>query len=48
MTTTLIWTGVALWFGLNAAIEAARSLYAARPVKAATSARIIPLHRHRG
>ncbi|WP_448044546.1 hypothetical protein [Bradyrhizobium liaoningense] len=46
MTTTLIWTGVALWFGLNAAI-AARRRYAARPVKAATSARIIPLHRHR-
>ncbi|SDI02062.1 hypothetical protein SAMN05216338_101682 [Bradyrhizobium sp. Rc2d] len=46
MTTTLVWTGVALWFGFNAAI-AARSLYVARPVKAPTSDRIIPLHRHR-
>ncbi|MGY3034990.1 hypothetical protein ACVIIV_004160 [Bradyrhizobium sp. USDA 4354] len=47
MTTTLIWTGVALWFGFNAAI-AARSLYVARPVMAASSARIIHLHRRRG
>ncbi|WP_199763161.1 hypothetical protein [Bradyrhizobium guangdongense] len=47
MTTTLIWTGVALWFGFDAAI-AARSLYAARPVKAASSARIIHLRRRRG
>ncbi|MCK1625689.1 hypothetical protein IVA98_21470 [Bradyrhizobium sp. 160] len=46
MTTTLVWTGVALWFGLNAAI-AARSLYMARPVKAASSARIIHLQRRR-
>ncbi|MBP0112199.1 MULTISPECIES: hypothetical protein [Bradyrhizobium] len=47
MTTTLIWTAVALWFGFNAAI-AARSLYVARPVKAASFARIIHLHRRRG
>lgn len=47
MTTTLIWTDVALWFGFNAAI-AARSLYAARPVKAVASARIIHFYRRRG
>ncbi|WP_199752034.1 hypothetical protein [Bradyrhizobium sp. RP6] len=45
MTTTLIWTGVALWFGLNAAM-ATRRRYAAQPVKAVTSARIISRHRH--
>ncbi|WP_338306457.1 hypothetical protein [Bradyrhizobium sp. TM233] len=46
MATTLVWTGVALWLGFNAAI-AARSLYVdvARPVKAAASARIIHLRR---
>ena len=44
MTTTLVWTGVALWFGFNATI-AARSLYLARPVKAKASARVIHLHR---
>lgn len=42
MTTTLIWTGVALWLGFNAAI-AARGLYVARPVKVASSGRIIHL-----
>jgi hypothetical protein len=48
MTTTLVWTGVALWLGLNTAI-AARCLYAARPVKvAAPSARIVHLNRPRG
>ncbi|WP_164937837.1 hypothetical protein [Bradyrhizobium guangxiense] len=47
MTTTLVWTGVALWLGFNAAIVA-RGLYAARPVKAVASARIIHLHRRRG
>jgi hypothetical protein len=48
MTTTLVWTGVALWLGLGAAI-AARCLYAARPVKvAARSARVIHLNRYRG
>ena len=47
MTTTLVWTGVALWFGFNAAI-AAHSLYVLRPVKAKASARIIHLHRRRG
>jgi hypothetical protein len=51
MTTTLIWTGVALWLGVNAAI-AARSLYVARPVKARsarieTSARIVHLPHRR-
>ncbi|MET3334202.1 MULTISPECIES: hypothetical protein [Bradyrhizobium] len=47
MTTTLVWTGVALWFGFNAAI-ATRSLFVARPVKTAACARIIHLHRRRG
>ncbi|MFK4506306.1 hypothetical protein LPJ38_30565 [Bradyrhizobium daqingense] len=47
MTTTLVWTGVALWFGFNVAI-AARGLYAMRPVKAAAPARIIPLRHRRG
>ncbi|MCP3465272.1 MULTISPECIES: hypothetical protein [unclassified Bradyrhizobium] len=48
MTTTLVWTGVALWLGLNAAL-AARCIYVARPVKVASrSARIIHLDRHRG
>jgi len=48
MTTTLVWTGVALWLGLNAAI-AARCIYVARPAMvAARSARIIYLHRRRG
>ncbi|MBR0702904.1 hypothetical protein ML401_21610 [Bradyrhizobium sp. 62B] len=46
MTTTLVWTGVALWLAFNAAI-AARSLYVMRPVKAEASARIIHLHRRR-
>ena len=47
MTTTLIWTGVALWLGFNAAV-AARRLYVARPVKAAASAHIVRLHPRRG
>jgi hypothetical protein len=48
MTTTLVWTGVALWLGLNAAI-AARCLYVARPVKVAShSARVTHLNRYRG
>ena len=47
MTTTLVWTGVALWLAFNTVI-AARGLYAARPVKAKTSARFIPLRRRRG
>ncbi|WP_186294175.1 hypothetical protein [Bradyrhizobium guangdongense] len=47
MTTTLVWTGVALWLGLNAAI-AARCLYIARPVKvASSSARVIYLSSYR-
>ncbi|MCP3477370.1 hypothetical protein NLM33_45245 [Bradyrhizobium sp. CCGUVB1N3] len=47
MTTTLVWTGVALWLGLNAAV-AARCVYVARPVKVvARSARIIHLNRYR-
>ncbi len=47
MTTTLVWTGVALWLGLNAAI-AARCIYVTRPARAAApSARIIYLDRHR-
>lgn len=44
MTTTLVWTGVALWLGFNAAI-AARCIYVTRPVKVTASARIIHLHR---
>lgn len=47
MTTTLVWTGVALWLGFNAAI-AARCIYVTRPVKVAASTRIIHLHRRRG
>jgi hypothetical protein len=48
MTTTLVWTGVALWLGLNAAI-AARCVYVTRPAKvAAQPARIIHLNRRRG
>ena len=47
MTTTLVWTGVALWLGLNAAI-AARCIYVSRPAKVAvSSARIIPFNRRR-
>ena len=47
MTTTLVWTGVALWFGLNAAI-AARGMFIARPMRVAdTSSRIIYLDRSR-
>ena len=47
MTTTLIWTGVALWLGLNAAILA-RSIYVALPARnARVSARVIYLHRDR-
>ncbi|WP_181770008.1 hypothetical protein [Bradyrhizobium sp. UNPF46] len=46
MAMTLIWTGVALWLGFNMAV-AARSLYVAQPVKIATSARIVHLHRRR-
>ena len=48
MTTTLVWTGVALWFGFNAAI-AARCMFIARPMRVAvTSARIIHLDHYRG
>jgi hypothetical protein len=47
MTTTLVWTGVALWLGLNAAV-AARRIYVTRPAKVAGQpARIIHLDRHR-
>jgi hypothetical protein len=47
MTTTLVWTGVALWLGFNAAI-AARGIYAARSMKVAgPSARVIRLDRRR-
>jgi len=47
MTATLIWTGVALWLGLNAAFSV-RCVYATRPVKVvARSARIIHLGRRR-
>jgi len=47
MTTTLVWTGVALWLGFNAAI-AARGMILAPPMKAAgASAHIIHLDRHR-
>ncbi len=47
MTTTLVWTGVALWLGLNAAI-AARRIYVMRPAKAAARPdRIVSLIRHR-
>jgi hypothetical protein len=45
MTMTLVWTGVALWLGLNASI-AARCLHVARPAKT-TSARINYIHQHR-
>jgi hypothetical protein len=34
MTMTLVWTGIALWLGLNAAI-ALRSVFAPEPVSAA-------------
>jgi hypothetical protein len=47
MTTTLVWTGVALWLLFNAAI-AARCILMARPVKvASSSARIIRFDRRR-
>ena len=45
MTMTLVWTGVALWLGLNAAI-AARCRYVALPAKTA-SARIHYIHQRR-
>jgi hypothetical protein len=45
MTMTLVWTGVALWLGLNAAI-AARCRYVALPAKTA-SARIHDNHQRR-
>jgi hypothetical protein len=32
MTMTLVWTGVALWLGLNAAI-ALRCIFASQPVR---------------
>jgi hypothetical protein len=44
MTMTLIWSGVALWFGLNAAF-AARRIYATLPAQAASSS--ARLHRRR-
>jgi hypothetical protein len=48
MTTTLVWTGVALWLSLNAAI-AARRIYVSRPLRvAAHSARTIYLDRRQG
>ncbi len=47
MTTTLVWTGVALWLGFNAAV-AARGMFIARPMRVAdTSSRIIHLDRSR-
>ncbi len=47
MTTTLVWTGVALWLGVNAAF-AARRVSVTRPAKvAAQSARIIHLDGYR-
>jgi hypothetical protein len=47
MTATLVWTGVALWLGLNAAFSA-RCIDATRPAKVvAHSARIIHLNRRR-
>jgi hypothetical protein len=47
MTTTLVWPGVALWLGLNAAI-AARCIYVSRAAKVvASSARVIHLNRRR-
>ena len=47
IVTTLIWTGVALWLGLNAAI-AARLTYVAQPARnPPTTARIIYLHERR-
>jgi hypothetical protein len=45
MTMTLVWTGVALWLGFNAAI-AVRCIYVALPAKTA-SARIYYIHQHR-
>ena len=48
MTTTLVWTGVALWLGFNAAV-AARCMFIARPMRVAdTSTSIIYLDRYRG
>jgi len=44
MTTTLIWTGVALWLGFNAAV-AVRGRYLAQPAKVADSARVVRLRR---
>jgi hypothetical protein len=47
MTTTVVWTGVTLWLGLNAAI-AVRCIYVTRPSEIeAPSARIIHLNHHR-
>ena len=47
MTTTMAWTGVALWLGFNAAF-AVLCNYATRPAKvAAHSARVIRLDRRR-
>ncbi|MBI5265330.1 MAG: hypothetical protein HY852_26350 [Bradyrhizobium sp.] len=47
MTMTLIWTGIALWLGLNAAI-AARCIYVALPARNdRSSARVVHLQRRR-
>lgn len=45
MTMTLIWTGMALWLGLNAAL-AARLTYVALPAKTAP-ARVAHLRQRR-
>ncbi len=45
--TTLVWTGVALWLGLNAAI-AARRVYLARPANSTPNAAdIVHMHKPR-
>jgi hypothetical protein len=36
--TSLVWTGVALWLGFNAAVVA-RRIYVTRPVRAAATNR---------
>ena len=46
MTMTLVWTGVAFWLGLNAAL-AARYVYIALPDLTA-SAKVIQLPRRKG
>ena len=46
MTMTLVWTGVALWLVLNAAI-AARCRHVARPAKTAVCAAFNDIHQRR-